>query len=215
LFFNSPDYLVPQAKSGKEAVYEYEPSGVGSCQSSTGGCVSLISSGTSRREAAFLEATPSGNDVFFLTAAQLLPEDTDTAYDIYDARVCTQVSPCLTPSAPPGPGCSETDACRPAEPGVAGSLTAAGSATTTGQGDAAPQSTGMGATLGNRSTNKPQPKPLTRAEQLARALRACKQIKRKRPRARCEAQARKRWGARSKHKGRPASRTSRPGARMR
>ena len=71
LFFNSPDDLVPQASNHKEDVYEYEPAGVGSCESPTGGCVSLISSGSSGKESAFLEATPSGNDVFFLTAAQL------------------------------------------------------------------------------------------------------------------------------------------------
>ena len=45
LYFNSPDNLVPAAKNGKEDVYEYEPSGVGSCQSASGGCVSLISGG--------------------------------------------------------------------------------------------------------------------------------------------------------------------------
>ena len=77
------------ATNHKEDVYEYEPNGAGSCQSATGGCVSLISSGSSSRESAFVEATPSGSDVFFLTAAQLLPQDTDTAFDIYDARVCT------------------------------------------------------------------------------------------------------------------------------
>ena len=98
LFFDSPDHLVPQASNGKENVYEYEPSGLGGCESSSGGCASLISSGSAGKESAFLEATPSGNDAFFLTAAQLLPQDTDTAFDIYDARVCTQTSPCLTPS---------------------------------------------------------------------------------------------------------------------
>ena len=49
LFFNSPDDLVPAATNHKEDVYEYEPSGVGSCESPTGGCVSLISAGSSTR----------------------------------------------------------------------------------------------------------------------------------------------------------------------
>ncbi len=76
---------------GVENAYEYEPAGIGGCASTaTGGCVGLISSGSSQKESAFLEATPSGNDVFFLTAAQLSPQDTDDAFDIYDARVCTQ-----------------------------------------------------------------------------------------------------------------------------
>jgi hypothetical protein len=93
---------------GVENAYEYEPSGVGSCQSPSGGCVSLLSSGSSSRESAFLEATPNGSDVFFLTAAQLVPQDTDTAFDIYDARVCTRQSPCpprraVAKSMPAGP----------------------------------------------------------------------------------------------------------------
>ena len=60
----------------------------------------LISSGISDKESAFMEATPSGNEAFFITAAQLLPQDTDTAFDIYDARVCSRESPCLS-AAPP------------------------------------------------------------------------------------------------------------------
>ena len=116
LYFNSPDDLVPAAENGKEDVYEYEPAGVGSCQSPSGGCVALISGGSSDRESAFVEATPSGSDVFFVTDAQLLPQDTDTAFDIYDARVCTQASPCLTPPEVAPPGCSGVDACRPAQP---------------------------------------------------------------------------------------------------
>ena len=90
LYFNSPDSLVPAASNGKEDVYEYEPSGVGSCQSPSGGCVSLISGGSSDRESAFIEATPDGGNVFFVTEARLLPQDTDTAFDIYDARECTR-----------------------------------------------------------------------------------------------------------------------------
>ena len=57
--------------------------------------------GSSDRESAFLEATPDGSNVFFLTEAHLLPQDTDTAFDIYDARECTALSPCLTPPAAP------------------------------------------------------------------------------------------------------------------
>ena len=33
LYFNSPDSLVPAATNHKENVYEFEPSGVGSCES--------------------------------------------------------------------------------------------------------------------------------------------------------------------------------------
>jgi sugar lactone lactonase YvrE len=86
LFFNSPDALVPADSNGKEDVYEYEPAGVGSC-SEAAGCVSLISSGTSPEESAFLDASESGDDAFFLTASRLTPKDVDGAYDVYDAHV--------------------------------------------------------------------------------------------------------------------------------
>ena len=54
LFFNSSDALVPQDINGTEDVYEYEPVGIGDCSvvsatfgKTSGGCVDLISSGTS------------------------------------------------------------------------------------------------------------------------------------------------------------------------
>jgi hypothetical protein len=98
LFFNAADALVPQDTNGTEDVYEYEPpQGEGQPPSNncttasptygpaSGGCVSLVSSGTSPEESAFLDASEDGNDVFFLTAAKLSRTDTDAAYDIYDA----------------------------------------------------------------------------------------------------------------------------------
>jgi NHL repeat/WD40-like Beta Propeller Repeat len=93
LFFNSNDALVPQDANGVGDVYEYEPPGVGDCTEASatfgrvsGGCLGLISSGTSKEESAFLDASESGDDVFFLTNAQLSHRDTDTSLDIYDAR---------------------------------------------------------------------------------------------------------------------------------
>jgi hypothetical protein len=198
LFFNSPDDLVPQATNHVEDVYEYEPTGVGSCESSSGGCVSLISAGDSSKESAFLEATPNGNDVFFLTAAQLLAQDTDTAFDIYDARVCTSESPCLTPPSLAPPGCSAADACRPAEPAQRAPVALSGSATAAGPGNL---SHPEGAVLPLK-TSKPTVKLLTRAQKLAKALNSCKRQypHAKKRRARCEAQAKKRYAAKKKAK---------------
>jgi hypothetical protein len=94
LFFNAADTLVPGDTNGLMDVYEYEPPGVGSCTASSpsyspdsAGCVSLISSGSSNEESAFLDASETGDDVFFLTAGRLTAKDTDSALDIYDARV--------------------------------------------------------------------------------------------------------------------------------
>ncbi len=193
LFFNSPDDLVPQASNHKEDVYEYEPNGIGSCQSTSGGCVSLLSSGSSSRESAFLETTPSGSDVFFLTAAQLLPQDTDTAFDIYDARVCTPQSPCLSPPAQePGP-CASTEGCRPASPAQQAPAGSSGTATFTGPGNAPPAK-------GEVKDTKTTAKPLTQAQKLAAAMQACKQAHphSKRKRQACEAHTRKLYTPKTK-----------------
>jgi DNA-binding beta-propeller fold protein YncE len=123
LFFNSSDALVPQDTNGTEDVYQYEPPGVGDCTASnptfsqaSGGCVGLISSGTSKEESAFLDASESGEDVFFLSKARLSAQDVDTSLDVYDAHQCTASSPCPPPPPPSLPAC-EGDACQqPASP---------------------------------------------------------------------------------------------------
>jgi hypothetical protein len=96
IFFNAFDALVPADSNGQWDVYGFEPVGTGSCDAlssgaatvrSAGGCVSLLSSGTAGEEAAFLDASVSGDDVFFLTTARLSVTDVDDEYDVYDARV--------------------------------------------------------------------------------------------------------------------------------
>ncbi len=195
LYFNSPDDLVLQATNHKNDVYQYEPSGLGSCQSQSGGCISLISGGASQRESAFLEATPDASNVFFLTEAQLLPQDTDTAFDVYDARVCSESSPCLTPPEKEAPGCGETAACRPASP--AQPLAPAPQTTASGPGNP-PPSAPKQENKGSKTITKA--KPLTRAQKLAKALASCKKsfAHSKKRRKACEAHARKLYGP--KHK---------------
>jgi DNA-binding beta-propeller fold protein YncE len=196
LFFNSPDDLTPQASNHKEDVYEYEPSGVGSCESVSGGCVALISSGSSPNESAFLEATPSGNDVFFLTAAPLLSPETESGFNIYDARVCTPQSPCLTPPSPAPAGCGEADACRPASPSQQAPAGPSGSATFSGPGNLLQPPPGKKEVKGVKTSVK----PLTRAQKLANALEACKSQHphSKAKRRACEAHARKLYAPRKK-----------------
>jgi WD40-like Beta Propeller Repeat len=124
LFFNSSDALVSQDVNGTEDVYEYEPPGVGDCtsasvsfSSSSGGCVSLISPGTSSEESGFMDASATGGDVFFLTAAKLAAQDRDTALDIYDAHECMAGSPCFTPPSAQPPVCDTGDSCKAAPAG--------------------------------------------------------------------------------------------------
>ncbi len=94
MFFDSRDGLLPHDTNGTMDVYEYEPAGVGSCEEGgegyvavDKGCLGLVSSGESGEESGFLDASENGNDVFFLTKSKLSKHDSDTAYDIYDARV--------------------------------------------------------------------------------------------------------------------------------
>jgi hypothetical protein len=216
VFFQSPVGLTTTAlndvsvnggvQSGDlaENVYEWETLGKGGCEQPTG-CIHLISDGhdTTEGHSAGLLGTsssvqligtdPAGENVFFMTADPLVPTDTDTEFDIYDARVRggfpapRQSEPC------------QGDACRPppAEPPSLGQL---GSLAFTG--------------AGNPLLQPPKPPPARaktaaqlRAEQLARALKACRKLHSHKKRTACERTARKQYGprkaAKAKHgKGR-------------
>jgi hypothetical protein len=86
LYFESQDTLSPHDSNGHiQDVYQYEPEGVGSCEEE-GGCISLISSGHSANDSMFMDASPSGEDAFFITREQLRLADKDQRLDLYDAR---------------------------------------------------------------------------------------------------------------------------------
>jgi hypothetical protein len=184
-----------------ENVYEYEPGGLGGC-AGTGGCIGLISSGTSARESAFLDASTSGNDVFLLTAQPLVPEDTDGNFDVYDAHLCESAAPCVTHAAATPSACEREggEACQTYTPPPA--FGAPGTATITGSSNLVEQLH----VLGEKVVVKPKPKPLSRAQKLAKALKACKKDKHKSKRVVCERQARKRYGpAKSRAKGKSSA----------
>jgi hypothetical protein len=199
LFFNSADSLVPADGNGKEDVYQYESNLEGTCQSEHG-CVSLISSGRSSRESAFLDASESGNDVFFLTAAPLVPADRDPLFDVYDARVCSAESPCVVTSSTEKHPCTASDSCK----GPGGSAPAFGTPATLNPSGSGNMSPGTGEVLHSKVE-------LTRAQKLARALKACKKQKRKKARVACERRARKAFGAKkASHRARRTARRGRP-----
>jgi DNA-binding beta-propeller fold protein YncE len=194
LFFNSLDALVPQDVNGNWDVYEHEPENLGSCEAgsssfsgASAGCTSLISSGSSAQQSAFLDASESGDDVFFLTTAKLTAQDIDASYDVYDAHVCSSASPCIAPPAASPPPCSTEASCKPApspQPPIFG---APASATFAGPGNASPP---------------PPAPPLkvkapTRHELLTKALASCHKRfpKSKARRGSCERQAQRKYGA--------------------
>ncbi len=95
VFFDSSDTLLPGDTSGQQNVYEYE-----------NGKVSLISSGSSDDISAFTDTSENGEDAFFTTRAQLVPQDRSENAALYDARVDGGF-----PSAIPSVPCSG-EACR-------------------------------------------------------------------------------------------------------
>jgi hypothetical protein len=201
VFFNAIDALAPQDTNTVADVYEFEPPGAGDCtstdrsySSTADGCVSLVSSGSSKEESTLLDASESGDEAFFLTSSRLLDSDVDTALDVYDAHICSASSPCPPPPPPPAPTC-EGDSCQ--NPSSPPSNSTPSSLTYRGPENPPPPSPA------------PPPKPKakakpTRAQLLAKALKACKKKKPKSRRASCEKQARKKYGPRkqgnSKHK---------------
>ena len=206
LFFNSSDVLVPQDSNGTEDVYEYEPPKGGedepasdSCTtdsptygSASGGCVSLISSGASPEASAFLDASESGGDVFFLTSGKLSPGDFDTSVDVYDARVGGGFPVPVAPIECSG------DACQ--QPASAPSAPTPASLTFSGAGNLAPppatsvESKSKPSKHAKKHTQARKParraqKP-AHARKPARARRACRGKPGGRKRAACEKRAR-------------------------
>jgi hypothetical protein len=196
LFFNSGDALVPQDVNGTQDVYEYEPPGVGDCRSASstfseksGGCVALISAGTSAEESAFLEASEDGGDVFFLTYSKLAPQDYDASLDVYDAHTCTSSAPCFPAAVPQPPACTTAEACRAAPTPQPALFGAPSSATFSGAGNITPPP-------GGSVTAKSQ----TRSQKLAGALKACRKRAKRKKRAVCEKHVRALYGPASHRK---------------
>jgi hypothetical protein len=180
IYFMTDQPLIPQDTNHRQDVYEWESQGSGSCQQSAG-CVAPLSSVTAPAPASFIDASANGEDVFFVQRASLVPQAIDEDVKLYDARVnggfpesslaCTGTG---CQGAPPAPPAYATPA----------------SETFNGIGNYPPSSP---------PTTKSKAKPLTRAQKLAKALKTCRQMP-KRRRSSCEKQARKLYGP-AKKKG--------------
>jgi hypothetical protein len=181
VFFDSSDSLVPQDTDGQQDVYEWEQGGIGSCEQPDG-CVGLISGGTGSSRSEFVDASANGDDVFFTTGAQLVPADDDELVDLYDARSPHVPGEQVTFSGPPSSQACAGTGCQgvPPTPPI---FATPSSATFNGAGNLA------------RLAPAPavKPKAPTRAQKLARALRAC-HSKRGKKRTACESQARRKYG---------------------
>jgi hypothetical protein len=165
LFFSSPDPLVPGLAGGSVKVFEYEE-----------GTVQLISGTQEGGEGVFLDASASGNDVFFATREQLAPTDVDELADVYDARVDGGLPAPATSAECQGSSCQE-----PLSPPPLFS---------------APASSSF---VGPGNLVAPTPVRLTRKQLLSRAFAKCKRLESKKKRDACIVAAQRRYG--QSHKG--------------
>ncbi len=186
--FNSAGALTQEAEDAAEAhsesVYEYRSAG-----SIGDGNVYLVSDGANALGAHAVGLDPSGQDVFFETADPLVPQDTDTQFDIYDARVDGGSPAPVSPLGCEGEACQGSPLAQP-------SFLVAGSVTESAGGNVPP------ASLSSSPSSAPTPRKREiasqiRATKLARALKACGRKARKR-RLACESRARRRYGSGTK-----------------
>jgi hypothetical protein len=180
VYFMTNQPLIAQDTNRRQDVYEWESDGSGDCERSAG-CASPLSNVSTPAPGSFVAASITGESVFFTQRASLVPTAADEDVKLYDARVdggfpesslsCTGTG---CQGAPPAPPQYATPA----------------SQTFNGIGNYPPTV---------QSAAKPKPKPLTRAQKLAKALKACKKKPKGRRRS-CEKQARKLYGP-AKRKG--------------
>ncbi len=176
LFFSSPDPLLSEMIGASVKVFEYE-----------NGAPQLISGEEAGGSAVFLDASASGDDVFFGTRERLVATDADELADVYDARVDGGL-PTPVASAPcQSSGCQELPSSPP-------SFSTPVSALFTGVGNLAPPS--------------PAAK-LTREQLLARTLAKCARLKHQRKRSACSAAARRRYAPKARGTGRGGAATRR------
>ena len=185
VFFDSESALVSKDTNGVLDVYEWEKEGTGSCgvgDGANGGCVYLLSGGSSSEPSYLLGASVNGNDVFVITRARLTAEAQDELFKVFDARV-EGVTP-LTPPQCTGTGCQGVPAAAP-------TFATPSSVTYNGIGNFSPPAP--------VTAVKAKAKSLTRVQKLSEALKACHRKPKKR-RVACEARARKGHGSQSKAK---------------
>jgi hypothetical protein len=175
VFFDSDQPLVADEPSGVQGVYEWEREGSGTCgvvspARRDGGCISLLSGTGATEPSWFVEADPSGDNVFIETRKQLTGQGTGERLMLYDVRVDGGFS--AGSQACTGTGCQGVP---PAPPTFATPPS---------------QTFGGAGNFGSQPVVKSVVKPRSAAQRLANALRACRRDRRRRTRERCERKAR-------------------------
>lgn len=175
VFFVSLDPLTPLAVGGSKNVYEYSQGNVYLIASGEDPQLEYSAFRSSFSERGRLVSTDaSGADLFMGAVGQLVPQDTDSQADVYDARVEGGFP------APVAAGECEGEACRPPS-GGSPTLTSPPSAALPGE-----------APVSRQPAAPTKAKRPSRAQRLRRALKACAK-KPKRKRHSCRAAARERY----------------------
>lgn len=163
-------------------VYEYERNGTGSCMK-TSGCLYLISSPTNRSSDYFLDASESGNDVFFATTSQLGVAERGEITAVYDARVegapakaIVVATECEAPCRKQGGSVEPGPPLLSMSTGASGNLRAA-----------APTEAKKSKAKKKKTASQ------IRVERLKKALRRCRRDRTGKKRRRCEVRARARY----------------------
>ncbi|HEY5045205.1 MAG TPA: hypothetical protein VII53_05055 [Solirubrobacteraceae bacterium] len=190
VFFSTAERLTSDAAdNGKIKIYEWQ-----------NGATTLVSpsnaGGANPSDAIYADNSTDGSNVFFSSTDSLSCGDTDGGFsDIYDAHIGGTATACPQPPAP----CQATNTCAAAalEPGVT-----PGSSVFSGLGD-------QPLVVNRLSTAKIT--PATRAQKLAKALKACRRKPHKQRRV-CESRARNSYGNKAKPtKGHPGHVNGRTG----
>lgn len=197
VFFMSAEALTPGALNGSsnadQNVYEYTWSGAQPSESqahiyliSNGQVGGEIQPGTGVSGALLIGIDPSGDDVFFETDDDLVPQDTTTQTALYDARVDGGFP------APAQTASCEGSICQ-GGPYLAPALALPVSGSPAEGGNLPSPAAGSRAAKPHLKR-----KPPTRAQRLATALSGCRRKHDARRRASCEVQARRRYGSKAK-----------------
>ena len=114
VFFDSHQPLTAQDTNNALDVYEWEREGTDpTCPTNTparaaGGCISLISGAHTHAASYLVESSATGNDVFFTSTDQLVPQADSGDDSLYDARVAGGEPDSHT-------GCAGSECARPPE----------------------------------------------------------------------------------------------------
>jgi hypothetical protein len=195
----SPPTEAGVSNDGQRVVYDDQPPGGGSLetlQEWNGGPVPVQLSPLGATSSYYTLGTagPELEDIFFAAHEPLVGADRNGGtQDVYDARVQGGFSPCTAGNPNPPPGSSS---CSPAT-STPNPQAPSPSPYTAGPGLAA---FSLAPLPPDTSHPASAAKPLTRAQKLAKALKACKKDKGKAKRTKCEKEARKKYAPKSKAK---------------